>query len=192
MQDLHLSKNLGILGGILVVWSLLEYWIGYITGSLAIKADAVHCITDATGIIMSALAYKYGQPKGRLREGAAYFNIGLTVLTSFHILYEALNPTDKQGLFLAAAFTAWVSIGINKIVLSRLHDLDDGSSCMHATRVHALGDLWVSILALIGVIITAAGVIWLDTVIGVAIALYLLISCVKVLYHIKVEHKHQH
>jgi len=186
------SKQLTILGGVLVAWSLIEYWIGHITTSLSIKADAVHCVTDAIGILMSALAYRIGQEKGRLREGAAYFNIALTVLACGHIVYEAFNPSDKNGLYLAAAFTAWVSIGINHFVLKKLALIDDGSSCMHATKVHALGDLWISIFALIGIILTATGIIWLDKVIGVAIALYLLIGCVKVLYHIKVEHKHQH
>lgn len=192
LNDRALSKQLALLGGILVGWSLIEYWIGFITTSLSIRADAIHCATDAVGIMMSALAYRLGTPKGRLREGAAYFNIALTVMACGHIIWEAFHPTDKIGLFLAAAFTAWISIGVNQFIVKRLAEIDDGSSCMHATKMHALGDLWISIFALVGIILTATGVIWLDKVIGVAIALYLLIGCIKVLYHIKVEHKHQH
>ncbi len=166
---------------------------GWVSGSLALLADAGHMLVDAAALLFAWLgAWFARRPADSLRSyGYArlevlvgYTNSLTQILLVAWIAYEAafrfLQPAPiLSGMMLAVAI---VGLLVNLIVLRVLggHDHDDLNTA--AARLHVIGDLLGSIGA-----VTAAMLVryfdwlWADPMISIFVSLLILNSAWRLL-----------
>ena len=154
---------LAMTGGFMVV----EVLGGWLSGSLALLADAGHMLTDVGAIglaIFSAsiarrpadsrrtFGYQRYEILAALVNGAALFGIaGWVVVEAIGRLRHP--PGLKSGLFLAVAATGLV---VNLVGIAIIHRGSDHSMNVRAVYLHVLGDALGSVGALLaaGVVVT--------------------------------------
>lgn len=166
-------------------FTVLEFIAGFLSGSLALVADAAHNLTDSLTLTISFIAeriskrqpdaeHTYGH--GRVKIIAALLNGGILLAIAAFIGYEAVlrftEPQEVPGL--VVALVALVGIAVNGSVAYMLskqkHDLNAKSA-----YTNMLYDMLSSVGALVaGLAIAIFHVNWLDSVVGVLIALMLL------------------
>ena len=153
--------------GLTGTFMVLEVVGGWLSGSLALLADAGHMLTDVGALGLSLVTAWIAQRPadanktyGYLRweilaalvNGAALFGIAGWVVVE--AVQRLQHPAPiRSGLFLAIAAAGLV---VNLISLAMLHGSREGSLNARGAYLHVLGDALGSIGAL-----TAAAVIWL-------------------------------
>jgi cobalt-zinc-cadmium efflux system protein len=154
---------LGLTGAFMV----LEVIGGWLSGSLALLADAGHMLTDVGALALSLLTAWIAQRPaddtktyGYLRweilaalvNGAALFGIAGWVVVE--AIQRIQNPQPiRTGLFLAVAAAGLL---VNLVSLYVLHGSREGSLNARGVYLHVLGDALGSAAAL-----GAAAIIWL-------------------------------
>jgi cobalt-zinc-cadmium efflux system protein len=166
---------------------------GWLSGSLALLADAGHMLTDAGALGLSLLSawialrpatasktygYQRWEILAALINGAALFGIAAWVILEAIQRIQHPEPIRAQ-LFLTVAAGGLV---VNVISLKILHGLRHGSLNTRGAYLHVLGDALGSVGAL-----TAAAVIALtgwtlaDPIISIALALLILVGAWRLL-----------
>ncbi|HVY13076.1 MAG TPA: cation diffusion facilitator family transporter [Alphaproteobacteria bacterium] len=117
---------------------VLEVVGGYLSGSLALLADAGHMFTDTAGLLMSWLAMRFGKREPdsqrtygyqRLKILAAYTNGVLLFFLTFVIASEGIerlrhpHAINGQGMLIIAAIGLVTNIASFFILKGRLSDL---------------------------------------------------------------------
>jgi cobalt-zinc-cadmium efflux system protein len=166
---------------------------GWLSGSLALLADAGHMLTDVGALGLTLLtawiAQRPADPSktyGYLRweilaalvNGASLFGIaGWVVFEAIERLGQP--PHIKTGLFLAVAVAGLL---VNLASLFLLRDHHQGSLNTRAAYLHILGDVLGSAGAIVAaVIILATGWTLADPIISIGIALLILIGAWRLL-----------
>ena len=174
--------------GLTGTFMLIEVVGGWLSGSLALLADAGHMLTDVGALALSLLTAWIAQRPaddtktyGYLRweilaalvNGAALFGIAGWVVVE--ALQRLQHPEPIQsGLFL---FVAAAGLVVNLISLYLLHGSREGSLNARGAYLHVLGDALGSVGAL-----AAAGVIWVtgwlpaDPIASVGLSLLILVG----------------
>lgn len=175
---------LGLTGAFMV----LEAVGGWLSGSLALLADAGHMLTDVGALGLSLVTAWIAQRPaddtktyGYLRweilaalvNGAALFMIaGWVVVEAIERLQ---HPAPiRTGLFLAVAAAGLVA---NLVSLGMLHGSREGSLNARGAYLHVMGDALGSLGAL-----AAAAIIWLtgwtaaDPIVSIALSLLILVG----------------
>ena len=185
----HDVKNIKVAFFLNLFFTLLEIVGGFFTNSMAILSDAVHDLGDCLSLGLawyfqkiankgSDSSYSYGYKRFSLL-GAIINSIVLTVGSIF-ILTEAIprifhpEKTQAVGMFLLA----FVGILVNGLAFLRLKH---GSSLNEkVVSLHFLEDIlgWIAIL--VGaVLIYFFNILFIDPVLSVGIALYVLFNVYK-------------
>ena len=166
---------------------------GWITGSLALLADAGHMFTDVAGITLAVLAVTFASRPAtdartygyyRLEILAAVVNALLLFAVAVFILYEAwrrwADPPDVEGgLMLAFASVGLVANAIGLILLRRG---SKASLNVKGAYLEVLGDTLGSIAVIVAAIVIATtGWLRADVVASVAVALMILPRTVSLL-----------
>ncbi len=161
---------------------------GYISGSLALIADAGHMLTDAIALLLAYVAFRLGRraADGKRTFGYMRFEViaGLiNALTLFGIvgwiLYEAYERIQQPGEILAGPMFAVAVAGllVNLFVLWYLTRGETDHVNIKGAVLHVMGDLLGSVGA-----ITAAIIIWytgwtpIDPILSVLVSLLILRS----------------
>jgi cobalt-zinc-cadmium efflux system protein len=179
--------------GLTSTFMVVEVVGGWVSGSLALLADAGHMLTDVGALGLTLLTawiarrpandnktygYLRWEILAALVNGAALFGIaGWVVL-------EAVQRIDhpqpiRSGLFLAVAAAGLV---VNLISLVLLHGTRTGSLNARGAYLHVMSDALGSIGAL-----TAAGIIWVtgwtlaDPIVSIALSLLILAGAWRLL-----------
>jgi cobalt-zinc-cadmium efflux system protein len=161
---------------------------GFLTGSLALLADAGHMLTDSVALVLAYLAYRLSDRRGtsrmtygfdRLKILVAYTN-GLTVLAiAVWIVVEAIGRLMTPSPVLGGAMLIVAALGllVNVVVLFVLQGGDRDSLNLRGAILHVLGDLLGSLAALAAaVIIMTTGWLPADPLLSVLVALLLVVS----------------
>lgn len=174
------------------VFTVFEFIVGLVTGSLALIADATHNLTDSLTLIISYIAQRVGKRSpsktksygyGRATIVAALLNAGILVAVAVFIAFEAIKrlqePHEVQGLVVASV--AFVGILINGYIAwqfrKRKHDLNARSA-----YTNMLYDTLSSVGALVaGLVMAVTGWSALDSIVGLGIAGMLLIATFKII-----------
>jgi cobalt-zinc-cadmium efflux system protein len=153
--------------GLTGTFMVLEVIGGWLSGSLALLADAGHMLTDVGALALSLLTAWIAQRPaddtktyGYLRweilaalvNGAALFGIAGWVVVEAIQRIQHPEPI-RAGLFLAVAAAG---LGVNLVSLALLHGSREGSLNARGAYLHVLGDALGSAGAL-----GAAAIIWL-------------------------------
>jgi cobalt-zinc-cadmium efflux system protein len=186
-------RRLWVVLGLTATFMVLEAVGGWLSGSLALLADAGHMLTDVGALALSLLtAWVARRPAdqtktyGYLRweilaalvKGAALFGI------AGWVVYEAVQRLNhpapiRTGLFLAVAAAG---LAVNLVSLALLHRSREGSLNARGAYLHVMGDALGSVGAL-----GAAAIIWFtgwtaaDPIVSVALSLLILIGAWRLL-----------
>ncbi|MPZ00227.1 MAG: cation diffusion facilitator family transporter [Actinophytocola sp.] len=166
---------------------VLEFVVGFVTGSLAVLSDAAHMLTDVFGIGVALLAIvlaKRTKPSSTRTFGmyrgevfSALINAVLLFGVAGFVLFEAVrrfqDPPEVPGL--PVLLVALAGMAANAVAFVLLRTGAKESLNLRGAHLEVLADLVASFGVLIsGVVILLTGWRYADPIVGVGIALFVL------------------
>lgn len=159
---------------------------GLITGSLALISDAAHMLTDTVALVIALVAIRMARRAADARRTfgyarfeilAAAFNAAMLFMVAFYILYEAIQrfrePQEVQSV--AMMVIATLGLVVNLISMRLLSAGKDDSLNVKGAYLEVWSDMLGSVGVIAGaVMIRLTGWTWVDPVIAVAIAIWVL------------------
>ena len=158
---------------------------GWISGSLALLADAGHMLVDAAALLFAWLGAHYARRPAdarrsfgyaRLEVLVGYSNALLQFLLVAWIVSEALMRFAQPTPILSGTMLAIACIGlvVNAVVLRTLtHDHGDVNTA--GARLHVLGDLLGSLGAIVAALLVRYfDWLWADPAVSVLVSLLIL------------------
>lgn len=186
-------RRLTLVLALTVTFMLVEVVGGWLSGSLALLADAGHMLTDAGALGLSLLSawialrpasesktygYQRWEILAALINGAALFGIAAWVIVEAIQRIHHPQPIRAQLFLIVAAG----GLLVNLISLRILHGLRDGNLNTRAAYLHVLGDALGSVAALgAATVIALTGWILADPLISIALALLILLGAWRLL-----------
>jgi cobalt-zinc-cadmium efflux system protein len=176
----RLALVLGLTGAFLAV----EVVAGLLTGSLSLLADAGHMLTDVAGLVLALAAMKFAERRPSPRRTYGYHRVEiLAALTNAlvlaavagYILAEAWERFRSPQPVASVPVLAVAAVGLLVNVAGALV-LQRGARASLNVR-GAYNEVLADALSSVGVIagaavITATGWFWVDPLVAVAIALF--------------------
>lgn len=187
------SKNLvySILLNLLI--TIAQIIGGIISGSLALISDALHNFSDVLSLVFSLVANKLSRRKASIDQTfgykraeliAAFVNASTLVIVALILVYGAINrffnPHPIQsGLVIWLALLGILVNGFSVLLLQK----DAGHNLnMKSAYLHLLTDMMASVAVLVGgLLMKFYGWFWVDSIMTIAIAIYLIVVGVKLL-----------
>lgn len=199
MSQVHIHKR-EVKGKNLVYSVLLNLLItlaqlvgGIISGSLALISDALHNFSDVLSLIFSLVAHKLSRRKASINQTfgfkraeliAAFVNAATLVIVAFILIYGAIgrffNPyVIESNLVIWLALLGIVVNGGSVLLLQK--DAEHNIN-MKSAYLHLLTDMLASVAVLVGgLLMKFYGWFWVDSVLTITIAVYLIVVGVKLL-----------
>jgi cobalt-zinc-cadmium efflux system protein len=172
---------------LILVFAVIEFFVGVWTQSLALLGDAWHMFSDvvALGIAMFASyqATKAGNSRAELVASVVNALVMLMVIT--WIIVEAVeriaSPRPVTGGYVM--LIAFVGLVVNLLAARYLHHHGDAKNMnQRAAFLHVMGDILGSIAALAaGAIIYFTGWLTIDPILSIFISILLLILTVNLI-----------
>lgn len=170
-----------------VVITVAQVIGGIVSGSLALISDALHNFSDVISLIISYVAHKlsrreasYEQTFGLKRAEliAAFVNALSLIVVAIYLIYEAItrffHPHDIQPTIVI--WLATLGIAVNGFSVLLLKKDADHNLNMKSAYLHLLTDMLASVAVLIGgVLMYYFQIYWIDSVLTLIIAIYLII-----------------
>jgi cobalt-zinc-cadmium efflux system protein len=187
------SSRLLVVLVITALFMVVELFAGWVSGALALVADAGHMLTDVGALGLSLftamLVQRPADPRRtygflRLEILAALINGALLFGLAAWVVVEAIgriaHPEPIQtGIFLVVAALGLV---VNLVSLRVLHGHRHGGLNVRGAYLHVLGDALGSVAALsAAVIIRFTGWTVADPIVSVALALLILVGAWRLL-----------
>lgn len=172
---------------------VLEFIGGIVSGSLALIGDAMHMLSDSTGLVVAAVAMVLGRRKSshsatyghkRVEVLAALFNAIAVTAISVWIVIEAISRFRAHE---NVDTTVMLIIGVIGLVANMfgavvLHSHRDESMNIEGAFLHVLVDLFGSVAVIVAALIMRfTGVEAADTVASLIIAALILPRSVALL-----------
>jgi cobalt-zinc-cadmium efflux system protein len=186
-QHDHNSRNLFISILLNIVITIAQVVGGIISGSLALLSDALHNFTDVISLIISWIANKLVKKKASLKRTfgykraeilAAFVNAATLIIIAVLLIIEAIERfTNAQEI--ESNLVIWLSaiaiLGNGLSVLLLRKNADDNMNIKSA-YLHLFTDMMASVAVLIGgLLMKYYQVWWIDSVLTLAIAIYLIV-----------------
>lgn len=179
------GRNLGIAILLNIGITIAQIIGGFISGSLALMSDAMHNFSDVLALIISWFASKlskkdqtpaqtYGYKRAEIL--AALINAVSLIVIAFFLLKEAVSrfsdPIEIQsGLVMILGGLSIVLNGLSVLLVQK--DAKDNMN-MRAAYLHLLSDMVSSVAVVLGgLAMYLWDVTWVDPVLSIAIAIYL-------------------
>jgi cobalt-zinc-cadmium efflux system protein len=199
MSEVHIHKH-EVKGKNLVLSIVLNLIItiaqvvgGIISGSLALISDALHNFSDVLSLVFSLIAHKLSRRKASIEHTfgykraeliAAFVNASTLVIVAFILIYGAIgrfiNPQPIESeLVIWLALLGIIVNGMSVIFLKKdaQHNIN-----MKSAYLHLLTDMMASVAVLVGgLLMKFYGWFWVDSVMTIAIAIYLIVVGIKLL-----------
>jgi cobalt-zinc-cadmium efflux system protein len=199
MSEIHIHKH-EVQGKNLVLSIILNLIItiaqvvgGIISGSLALISDALHNFSDVLSLVFSLIAHKLSRRKASINNTfgykraeliAAFVNASTLIIVAFILIYGAIgrfidpHPIES-GLVIWLALLGIIVNGLSVIFLRK--DAEHNIN-MKSAYLHLLTDMMASVAVLVGgLLMKFYGWFWVDSVMTIAIALYLIVVGIKLL-----------
>jgi cobalt-zinc-cadmium efflux system protein len=166
---------------------------GWLSGSLALLADAGHMLVDALALLFAWLAAYYAQLPADARRSFGYARLEVLVgytnaLAQFvlvaWIAFEAVARLFAPGMILSGLMLGVAVAGllVNVLVLRVLGDHEAHDLNTASARLHVLGDLLGSLGAVAAaLVIRYLGWQWADPLISIAVSVLILGSAWRLL-----------
>jgi len=159
---------------------------GLLSGSLSLLSDALHNFSDVLSLGVSYIADRYSKKEASLDKTfgykraeiiAAFVNAASLLIVAAYLIYEAilrfLNPQEiESSLVIWLALLGIVANGFS-VLLLRKESKENMN--MRSAYLHLFTDMSASVAVLIGgLLMMYFGWFWVDSVLTVLIAIYLL------------------
>lgn len=160
---------------------------GLISGSLALLSDALHNFSDVLSLLVSYLADRYSKKDASVTKTfgykraeiiAAFVNSASLIIVAVYLIYEGtlrfFNPQAiESNLVIWLAFLGIIFNGFSVLLLFK----DSKSNMnMRSAYLHLITDMAASVAVLIGgLLMKYFEWFWVDSLLTVLIAIYLLI-----------------
>ncbi len=184
----HGRRRLAVTLAITGTYMVAELVGGFVSGSLALLADAGHMLIDAAALALAWLAFRVARRPSdwkrtygfhRFQVLAAYSN-GLTLFfIALAIAYEAFHRLRVPGEVLGGPMLAVAVAGlaVNIAAFLVLHGADRDSLNVRGAMLHVLGDLLGSAAAIVAALV----ILWtgwtpIDPLLSVLVVLLILRS----------------
>ena len=180
------ERALWIALGLTTSFLIAEIIGGILTKSLALLSDAAHMFTDTAALAIALAAIRIGKRPADARRTfgyyrfeilAAAFNAMLLFLVATYILYEAYQrlkspaEIESTGMLVVAV----LGLVVNLISMRMLTSGKEDSLNVKGAYLEVWSDMLGSIGVLLGaVIIRFTGWSWVDSLVAVAIGLWVL------------------
>jgi len=170
-----------------VIITTAQFIGGLISGSLALLSDALHNFSDVLSLVFSYIAHKLSKKKASVNQTfgykraeliAAFVNAMTLIIVALFLVYGAIerffNPQHiESGLVIWLSILGIVVNGLSAIMLKS--DADKNLN-MKSAYLHLFSDMLASVAVLIGgLLMKYFQWFWVDSVLTLAIALYLLV-----------------
>jgi cobalt-zinc-cadmium efflux system protein len=181
------SRNLLISIILNILITLSQVIGGIVSGSLALLSDALHNFTDVLSLIISFVANRLVQKKASYQRTfgykrseimAAFINAASLIVIAVLLIVEAIerfrNPQEVESkLVIALSIVAIIGNGFSVLLLQR--NSKDNMN-LRAAYLHLLTDMMASVAVLVGgLLMKFYQIYWIDSVLTLAIAVYLII-----------------
>ena len=166
---------------------------GILSGSLALLSDALHNFTDVVSLIISFLAARFARKKAstartfgykRAEIIAAFVNAASLVVIAIYLIFEAVQRFIEVPV-IDSQLVIWLSllaIAGNGASVWLLHADHRQNMNMRSAYLHLLSDMLASVAVLIGgLLMKYYRIYWIDGLLTIAIALYLILISIKLL-----------
>ena len=188
------GKNLFITILLNIAITIAQVIGGLISGSMALLSDAAHNFSDVLSLIVSFVAEKLAgrertlkQTYGYKRAGifAAFINAATLLIIATILVWEAvyrlIHPQPIAGL--VVIYLAALGILLNGLSVVLIKRDAEGSMNMRSAYLHLFTDMMTSIAVLVGgFAIKYLGWYWIDGVLSIGIAIYLVYSTWGIFY----------
>jgi cobalt-zinc-cadmium efflux system protein len=190
----HNHSHLNLKGRKLLLSILLNIGItvaqaigGVISGSLSLLSDALHNFSDVLSLIVSYIADIYSKKDASVEKTfgykraeiiAAFVNSATLIVVAVYLIYEAsirfFNPQSiESGLVI---WLAILGIFFNGFSVLLLYKDSKSNMNMRSAYFHLITDMAASVAVLIGgLLMKYYEWFWVDSLLTVLIALYLLV-----------------
>lgn len=181
----HVPNNLKALFTVLTFTATIffaEIIGGYYSGSLALISDAMHMLSDATGLVVAAVAIFFGRKAAsrtatygykRIEVIAALVNALSVSIVSVWIVFEAVERFSTGQVVNSTTMLVVGVIGFiaNLFGAFILHQHSHDNLNMKGAYLHVLVDLFGSVAVIIAaVVMKQFHIMWADTVASLLIA----------------------
>ncbi|MBB3952759.1 cation diffusion facilitator family transporter [Aureimonas jatrophae] len=180
------ERRLLIAAGLTGVFMVVEAAGGWLSGSLALLADAGHMLVDFAGLLLALFAARLARRPADARRSFGYDRFSVLVaytngLVLFaiagFILYEAWERLADPAPVLAGPMLAVAIAGllVNIGAFFALHGGDAEDLNLRGALLHVLGDLLGSVAAILAaIVIFATGWTPIDPILSVLVCLLIL------------------
>jgi len=173
---------------------ILKMWASLVSGSIALAADAWHTLSDSISSVAVIIAAKLASKKadkehpfghGRWEQIASFFIAAFLAVIAFDFLENSIkqfwNKESVEFGTIAAVVTA-VSIVVKELLAQYAFYIcrKTGNSSVKADGWHHRSDALSSVVVLAGILF-AKQFWWIDSVLGVIIALMLFYATYEIL-----------
>ena len=180
------GRNLLLSIGLNIIITVAQVIGGLISGSLSLLSDALHNFSDVLSLIVSYVADRFSKKEAsfdktfgykRAEIIAAFVNASTLLIVAVYLIYEAavrfMNPQEiESGLVIWLALLGIVANGFSVLLLKK--DSKENMN-MRSAYLHLLTDMSASVAVLIGgLLMKYFGWFWVDSVLTVLIAIYLI------------------
>lgn len=167
---------------------------GLLSGSLALLSDALHNFTDVISLIISYIASIFSSKDASPRRTfgykraeilAAFVNAATLVVIAIILIKEAIErffdpQTIESDLVIILSFVAILGNGFSVLLLK---SQSQRNMNMKSAYLHLLTDMLASVAVLIGgLLMKFYEIFWIDSLLTLAIALYLIYVSVDLLF----------
>lgn len=160
---------------------------GIISGSLALISDALHNFSDVLSLVFSLVAHKLSRRKASIDQTfgykraeliAAFVNAATLIIVAFILIYGAIERFFHPHP-IASNLVIWLAllgIVVNGLSVLFLKNDADHNLNMKSAYLHLLTDMMASIAVFVGgLLMKFYGWFWVDSVMTIGIAIYLII-----------------
>jgi len=183
----HNGRNLFISILLNIAITIAQVVGGILSGSLALLSDALHNFTDVVSLIISWIANKLVKEKASLKRTfgykraeilAAFINASSLIIIAILLIFEAinrfLNPQKiESNLVISLSVIAILGNGLSVLLLKKSAEYNIN---MKSAYLHLLTDMMASVAVLVGGLLMKFNETWwIDSVLTLAIAIYLVI-----------------
>jgi cobalt-zinc-cadmium efflux system protein len=159
---------------------------GILSGSLALLSDALHNFSDVLSLVVSYIANRLTKKEASLHKTfgykraeilAAFVNASTLIIVAVLLIIEAIkrfqNPQEiESNLVIWLSLLGIIANGLSVLLLKK--DAEANMN-MKSAYLHLFTDMLASIAVLIGgLLMKFYQVFWVDSVLTLAIALYLI------------------
>lgn len=180
------DRNLFISVLLNIIITVAQIVGGLVSGSLSLLSDALHNFSDVLSLLISYIASKLSKKEASIHRTfgykraeilAAFINASTLIVVAILLIFEAIDRFQhpkkiESGLVIWLSFIAIIANGFSVLLLKK--DSEKNINIKSA-YLHMLTDMMASVAVLIGgLLMKFYKVYWVDSVLTLVIALYLI------------------